>query len=212
MRATLGRLRSLDRQQQQAGSAVTGDRPMRAEADADHVFRLWLDNYDYLYRLCLGWTRGNPAEADDLLGQTLMRMLRHGAANFEGLGSPRGWVVRVARNLWLDGARSRSRADNYQNEVEQVLHSSAPPPPDAALFGSELGQRLAAAIDDLPLYLRAALVQRHIDGLAYREIAERNSISQSTARKRCQLARDRVRAQLQDVQQREAYEVDVCPV
>lgn len=149
-----------------------------------------------LYRRCLGWTNGNATEAEDLLGQLLMRLLRVGPTEFERVKSPRAWLTRVLRHLYVDLVRGNSRAQGHDHEIEQTLHGGTNSDPVHAVWKVELSDALRSAIDELPPSLRAPLVQRHIEGLDYEQIARRHDISLPTARKRCQLARDRIRQSL----------------
>lgn len=150
-----------------------------------------------LYRRCLGWTGGNATEAEDLLGQLLMRLLRVDPADFGRLKSPRAWLTRVLRHLYVDLVRGNSRAQAHDSDIERALYGSPNRDPAAEIWRGELSVALRQAIDALPSALRGPLVQRHIEGLDYQQIARRHDITLPTARKRCQLARDRIRQTLQ---------------
>lgn len=150
-----------------------------------------------LYRRCLGWTGGNATEAEDLLGQLLMRLLRVQPAEFERVKSPRAWMTRVLRHLYVDLVRGNSRVHSHGSEIERTLHCHSSRDPAAEVWRGELGHALREAIDALPSSLRGPLVQRYIEGLDYRSIARTHDITLPTARKRCQLARDRLRQSLQ---------------
>ena len=150
-----------------------------------------------LYRRCLGWTNGNASEAEDLLGQLLMRLLRMEAAEFEQIKRPRAWMTRVLRHLYVDLVRGNSRAHAHDGEIERILYGRPSGDPAAELWRNQLFGALQAAIEELPFMLRGPLVQRYFDGLGYEQIARSHDITLSTARKRCQLARDRIRQALQ---------------
>ncbi|MEM9455026.1 MAG: RNA polymerase sigma factor [Myxococcota bacterium] len=149
-----------------------------------------------LYRRCLGWTNGNITEAEDLLGQLLMRLLRIEYSQFEKIKSPRAWMIRVLRHLYVDLVRGNSRAQAHDAEVERVLYGGQGRDPAREVWRGELSAALQSAIDALPATLRGPLVQRYIEGLDYQQIADRYDITIPTARKRCQLARDRIKQSL----------------
>jgi len=65
----------------------------------------------------------------------------------------------------------------------------AVPDPEAERFVRDLAERLVA----LPNHLREPLVMRLIEDLSYAEIAERLNLTNATARKRVQLAPERLR-------------------
>lgn len=172
--------------------------PAAAErSDGAGPWRAWIDNRDMLYRRCLGWTHGNATEAEDLLGQLLTRLLRMDPAELDRIKCPRAWLTRVLRHLYVDHVRGSSRAHGHDLDIERVLHGRSEGDPAAEVWRGELSQALRAAIDALPSTLRGPLVQRYIEGRGYDEIAREHQITMPTARKRCQLARDRIRQSLE---------------
>lgn len=131
------------------------------------------------------------------MGQLLMRLLRVGPADFERVKCPRAWMTRVLRHLYVDLVRGNSRAQSHDVEIERTLHARSSRDPAAEVWRGELSAALHAAIAELPASLRGPLIQRHIEGLDYPQIARHHDITLPTARKRCQLARDRIRQSLQ---------------
>jgi len=165
--------------------------------DGAGPWRAWIDNRDVLYRRCLGWTHGNATEAEDLLGQLLTRLLRVDPEELQQVKCPRAWLTRVLRHLYVDHVRGSSRTRGHDMDIERVLHGRAVGDPAAEVWRGELTQALRVAIDALPSTLRGPFVQRYIEGRGYDEIARDHHITMPTARKRCQLARDRIRQSLQ---------------
>lgn len=159
-------------------------------------WRVWIENRDMLYRRCLGWTNGNTTEAEDLLGQLLMRILRIENTELEQVKCPRAWMTRILRHLYVDLVRGNWRAAAHDLEIERTLHTGSEPDPSIEVWHGELSEVLRSAIDALPSSLREPLVQRYIEGLDYQHIARCHHITPPAARKRCQLARDRIRASL----------------
>jgi RNA polymerase sigma-70 factor (ECF subfamily) len=65
------------------------------------------DHLDRLYGFCLRLT-GDPADAEDLVQETLLRGLRA----YESLRDPsraKGWLFAIATNVWRDGMRAQGR-------------------------------------------------------------------------------------------------------
>src|SRR6476619_4430368 len=72
------------------------------------TWRRFLDTYEPLradlYRYCRYLTR-SPWDAEDLVQDTLARAFATLGLSGEAPPSPRGWLFRVASNLWIDRAR-----------------------------------------------------------------------------------------------------------
>ena len=80
-------------------AAVVSDRPPFAEVARDHLDRL----YGFCVRLA-----DDPADAEDLLQETLIRAMR-GYADLRDPSRAKGWLFAIATNTWRDMARSRNR-------------------------------------------------------------------------------------------------------
>jgi RNA polymerase sigma-70 factor (ECF subfamily) len=80
-------------------TASAADRPTFAEAVAPYLDRL----YGYCHRLV-----ANPADADDLLQDTLIRAMR-GYDELRDVGHTKGWLFAIATNCSRDHARARGR-------------------------------------------------------------------------------------------------------
>lgn len=92
----------------------------------------------------------------------------------------RPWVLGVARHVALDALRSEYRhrarsAPSETREGEDLLRHlpSREPSPEALLGEKQDLRSLDAALRALPPGQKDALVLLHVDGLGYREIAER---------------------------------------
>lgn len=83
----------------EATSVATGKRPAFADAVAPYL--------DRLYGFCLRLV-ANPADADDLLQETLLRAMR-GYNDLRDVGRAKGWLFAIATNCSHDLARARGR-------------------------------------------------------------------------------------------------------
>ena len=79
--------------------SMPAGRPPFGEAVVPYLDRL----YGYCIRLV-----NEPADAEDLLQETLLRAMR-GYSELRELGSVKGWLFAIATNTWRDIARSRGR-------------------------------------------------------------------------------------------------------
>lgn len=126
---------------------------------------------------------GHP-DVEDCTHETLRRALEGRSRLREG--EPlRPWVIGIARHVALDARRARRRPgrpdrgdDDETPEIER-LADPAPGPDDraASLQRVHLVDR---AMADLPAGTREALQLFHVDGLAYRAIAERLGVPLGT--------------------------------
>ena len=154
-----------------------------------------------LYHLAPDWQ-----DRADLAQEVWIRVYR----NIKRLNDPlkfRGWLSRIATNLFYDELRKRKR-------VSQAISLDAPrrvedgeidwdivsdyPNPDENLATREFYERLQTAIADLPEAFRTTIVLREIEGMAYEEIAEMTGVSLGTVKSRIARARAKLQSVLQN--------------
>lgn len=113
---------------------------------------------------------GDPAEAEDVAQEAMMRLWRAAATwQQDGGAQPATWLHRVVANLAIDRLRRAGRATGLDPEDEPA--DDTPGAEDRMI---EAGRRSAldAALARLPERQRQAVVLRHIEGLSNPEIAE----------------------------------------
>jgi RNA polymerase sigma factor (sigma-70 family) len=159
-----------------------------------HVNRL-------LYHLAPDWQ-----ERADLAQEVWIRVYR----NIKRLQEPvkfRGWLSRIATNLFYDELRKRKRTTQpisldapvrmSDGELSWELASEMPSPTDD-LATKEFYDQLQKAIADLPESFRTTIVLREIQGLSYEEIAEITNVSLGTVKSRIARARLKLQSTLQN--------------
>ncbi|WP_420402841.1 RNA polymerase sigma factor [Nisaea sp.] len=162
---------------------------------------LWSAHQHQLLRQCMRLMSGNMADAEDALGNALVRASSHFAeGGGAGIDNQRAWLSRLVHNSCIDFYRARARQKRWTDEVmamadgDDIPSVPAPEPtPEEIAETGEAMRTLQAALDELPELLRVPLILRFLEGLSYKEIAERLCIPSCTARKRVQLARERLR-------------------
>jgi len=177
----------------------SGHRPHRA-AFAEVIRRYQSHVERVLYHLAPDWQ-----DRADLVQEVWIRVYR----NIGRLQEPekfRGWLSRIATNLFYDELRKRKRHQpplsldaplNLEDgEMGWEIASDAPGP-DEDLSRREFYDQLRGAIADLPEAFRSTIVMREIQGLAYEEIAEITGVSLGTVKSRIARARLRLQSQLQ---------------
>jgi RNA polymerase sigma-70 factor (ECF subfamily) len=154
-----------------------------------------------LYHLAPDWQ-----DRADLAQEVWIRVYR----NIKKLNEPekfRGWLSRIATNLFYDELRKRKRVSHPlsldaprmvdDGEMDWEIASDTPSP-DEALTTREFYDQLREAIADLPEVFRTTIVLREIEGMAYEEIAEITGVSLGTVKSRIARARSRLQTQLQN--------------
>lgn len=177
-----------------------GHRPDKA-AFAELLRRYQSHVEKVLYHLAPDWS-----DRADLVQEVWIRVYR----NIQRLNEPekfRGWLSRIATNLFYDELRKRKR--NAQplsldaplsvddGEMDWEIAADAPGP-EEDLTTREFYDQLHTAIADLPEVFRTTIVLREIQGMAYEEIAELTGVSLGTVKSRIARARLRLQAQLQN--------------
>lgn len=153
-----------------------------------------------LYHLAPDWQ-----DRADLAQEVWLRVYR----NLLRLKEPekfRGWLSRIATNLFYDELRRRKRHRSEisldasrsleDSEMDWDLPCDRPSPSDC-LSAQEFYDRLHAAIADLPEAFRTTIVLREIEDLPYEQIAEMTGVSLGTVKSRIARARARLQMQLQ---------------
>jgi RNA polymerase sigma factor (sigma-70 family) len=178
----------------------TGLRPDRvAFAELMRRYQSHVDRL--LYHLAPDWQ-----DRADLAQEVWIRVYR----NIKRLQEPvkfRGWLSRIATNLFYDELRKRKRntaplsldARRMMDDGEMDWEIPTDDPgPEENLTTQEFYEQLHIAIADLPEAFRTTIVLREIEGMAYEEIAEITSVSLGTVKSRIARARARLQSQLQN--------------
>jgi len=147
---------------------------------------------------------GSAADADDLLSELWVKVRNsHPGPIVNG----RGYIFRMANNLYLDHLRERRRREARDRDWSEQRHGPvntgaeiADPTMNAEqqLVARDAEGRLAEAIAKLPPGARRVLVMHKIEGLAHGEVAARLGISRSAVEKHMAVAMTHLRRLLSD--------------
>jgi len=128
----------------------------------------------------------DAAAADDVIQEACLAALRRGNAS-------RPWLVGVVRNL----ARRRHRDEARRAERERrAARPEASAADDQAVERAELQRALLDELLALEEPYRSAMLLRHVDGLAHREIARRLRVPAGTVAARLHRGLDLLRGRL----------------
>ena len=142
-----------------------------------------LERYErelFVYALRLS---GDRDDADDLYQETFLAAFR--AWPPPRGGSERAWLYRIATNKAIDRSRKAKRLVRLGD-----LELAAPERDGVTTLD------LARAIRELPAGQRAAFVLRHVQGLAYADVATALGCTAEAARARVHAAAKKVRGRI----------------
>ena len=130
-----------------------------------------------LRRYLLSQSR-DAAKADDLVQETLLQLHR-ARHTYDSTYPLMPWAMAIARHVWLMDRRTRSRrpfAPDDVTELELPVKAEAASLADRVEVRRALGQVAPAQ--------RQAVIQHHVLGFSFREIAERAGIAETAAKLR----------------------------
>lgn len=131
---------------------------------------------------------GSDAEADDLLQEVFLRVLRQ-PNGLCGIDNRRAWLYHAARNLLID--RLRLSKEQVPLPADLAVEEDDPAPPVDGL-----SQCLPRALAELSRQDREAIALCDIQGITQQDYADRLGLSLPAAKSRVQRARVRLKAHL----------------
>ena len=151
-------------------------------------------HFNRVYRLAYRLT-GSAHDAEDLTQDVFVRVFR--SLHTYRPGTFEGWLHRVTTNLFLDGARRRTRIrfDALSEDAAARL-PSALPAPDIDYLNRTFDADIEAALADLSPEFRAAVVLCDVEGLTYEEISDVLGVKMGTVRSRISRGRAMLRKAL----------------
>ena len=138
-----------------------------------------------VYRFAL-YLSGERGDAEDITSETFVRAWT--APEPIEMATAKGYLFTIARNLFLQGLRRKSRHVALDVVPEGVLRERGASPYVQAEGKEEL-QSVLAQLQGLPEVSRAALLMRALDGMAYEEIARALGISLASVKVKIHRAR-----------------------
>ena len=159
----------------------------QARAGDSGAFRVLVERHSRnLFRLAYRMT-GHQEDADDVVQETFLRAYRQ-LEKFDDRASFGTWLYRIAANCSLDLIRGRKRRGDRQEAPEegapdpiQLLPDSAPQP-DRLAMSSEVGRKVADALNELSEVERTAFVLRHYEGMCIDDIGRTLGVQPNAAK------------------------------
>lgn len=150
-------------------ASVPSDRPLQL---------LYTDHHGWLVH----WLRRRVDclhEAADLAQDTFVKLIGQCPAD---LREPRAFLATVARGVLIDHCRRLSLERAYQDTLALMPEPVAPSPEERAIVLEALGE-IDRMLDGMGPRARSAFLLAQLDGLTYREIAQRLGVSLSSVEK-----------------------------
>lgn len=143
---------------------------------------------DRVYAIALGIS-GDRAAAADVSQEVFMKLLTR-MAQFEGRARFTTWLYRMVVNAAVDQQRASRRLTTLPESIPDPRRH------DDDYARRERRRTIERAVQALPAKLRAPLVLRHVEGLAYDEIARVLNLSAGTVASRLSRAHTRLAREL----------------
>ena len=168
------------------------------------ALEMLFERYGEMIRRHLARMAGDSAVAQDLLQETFLRVWTR-AAQWDGRGSFKAWLYRIATNLALNHLRSVRRrkeqpleiagewdsdADDYVSPAWAI--DAAAPEPEDVLEMAERHERYRRLVDRLPEEKREVLHLVHEVEMSLQDAADELGIPEGTVKSRLYYAKQRL--------------------
>jgi RNA polymerase sigma factor (sigma-70 family) len=150
------------------------------------------------------WLTRNDMEAEDVVQDACVRAMRF----FSSLrdDDARAWLFTIVRNTWYSRVSRRAHVavGAALNDGQDQWPGSALDPEERLLQQHTVAV-VRAALEQLPVDFREAIVLREIEGLSYKQIAAVVGVPIGTVMSRLARARERLQAILKLASSRETH-------
>ena len=182
----------------------------RAQAGERGAFEELVHRYDRdVLRLALNILRSSE-DARDVYQEAFFKVFRN-LSRFRADCSFYTWMYRIVTNVCLDHLRRRrshpeeqapevqpaQESGNTEDFFDRQLDARAEANPERSVWGHELGERIAVAMEALSPREKMIFEMKHYQGLKLRAIGEALGTSEETVKNSLFRATRKLRAQLQ---------------
>jgi len=178
--------------------SATQREPKRSLSPSDHerFERTLLPHLRAAYNLAR-WLTRTPEDAEDVVQEAYLRALRF-FGGFRG-GDGKAWLLTIVRHTCYT-SRRRGRVTEATVGLDEAMEDVEDDAlgPEELLLQRASGAAVAAALQELPVEFREALVLRELEGLSYKEMAEVSQLPIGTVMSRLARGRKRLRRLLQE--------------
>jgi RNA polymerase sigma-70 factor (ECF subfamily) len=165
----------------------------------------WQNHRQRLLRTCLRYVRGSMTDAEDLLGEAMIKAATAYSNRDSEVRDFGAWLYCITRNICVDHLRAKGRfgtfAVNSYDDCDpdcREIGAAEPSPEDTVIWRQSM-KFVEQSISKLPTRLRMAIMLRFVAELDYSEIAIALDISPAGARKMVERARRLLRNHAQEL-------------
>ena len=174
---------------------VDDGRLIRAMARGDlSALAIFYDRYSPLIFGLASRVTGNAADAEEVLQDVFIQAWSEAARYAPGRGSPRTWLLTIARSRAIDRRRRRRRDEGAGPGGEEALNPREGPGGD--LEERERREAVRKALMLLPPEQRAAIELAYFEGLTHVQIATQTGDPVGTVKGRLRLGMEKLRVLL----------------
>ena len=153
----------------------------RLKAGDQQAFEELVGTYrERLYRVAWRILRDDES-AEDAAQEAFIKVYRH-IARFEGRSSLYTWMYRITVNIALN----KLKRDRFRQMVplgDMIREDRSPrSDPERTAMGSEVVERVKAAVETLPDKQKAVFTLKFYEGLSHKEIADIVGCSEGTSK------------------------------
>jgi len=159
-------------------------------ADFDRTI---LPHLDAAYNLAR-WLTRNDQDAEDVVQEASLRAFKYWKG-FSGRDC-RSWLLKIVRNTFYSWLRQRSVQPVLTDDGDMDDTADNIADPERTLLQNADRDMLKAALEDLAVEFREAIVLRELEGLSYKEIADIAGVPIGTVMSRLARARNRLQSYL----------------
>lgn len=145
-----------------------------------------------------GRLSGDPAAAEDLVQETLIRAVRK-RPDLTHPGGRRAWLTRVLVNLWRSRLRRKAWRCEVAVDMDAMSCPAKTPGPVASAVGAETADRVRRALAGLPPRQRAVMTLSVDEGFSVAEIARLLEVDATQVKANLWHARQALKKILADV-------------
>ncbi len=182
---------------------------LRARSGDERAFRTLVERYQKkVYAVAVGMVKDRE-EAMDVVQEAFVKVHRS-LDSFKADATFYTWLYRITVNVCIDVIRRRGamRSDSVEFD-ERVGHDLAEANlgavssqlgsnPERSALQREVGEKIQAALEQIPEKHRAILLLRELDGLSYEELSQVLEIPKGTVMSRLFHARAKVQKLLSE--------------
>lgn len=155
----------------------------------EYLFNRYRDAISRLFLQRLGASSSSPADADDLLQETFIKVY----VNLHRY-SPRytfgQWLYTIARNTFIDYVRRRQEEQPIDERF--AAPASGAPTPEESVINLQRRSQIEYYLSQLPPRYRRLVEMRFFDEYSYEEIAVKLSLPLGTVKTQIHRARERM--------------------